>query len=79
MLRRYGNVVKSTVPISGLRSGKNSSKDGASSDMVENRSPVLVIYDLSSTPYNLGLLPVVYGMRYTYCRFVEDLDSHRLC
>lgn len=51
MLRRCGSLVKSTVSTNGFKSGKKSSKDGASSDMVENRRPVSVIWVLSSSPY----------------------------
>jgi hypothetical protein len=50
ILRRYGNFVKSTVSISGFRSGKNSSNGGALVDIVENNRPVFVIWDLTSRP-----------------------------
>ena len=43
MLRRYGRCVKSTVFRTSSSPGKNSSKEGASSDIVVKTRPVEVI------------------------------------
>lgn len=50
ILRRYGSLVKSTLPSNDSNSGKNSWKLGASSDTVEKTNPVGVTWERSFLP-----------------------------